>query len=365
MPGRVSKSLVKSPPTHRQTPREGEGGAQREDRTRASKKTASCDFPRARGGETQATSAAVAPGVKHRGTRGCGRGCSFGTIVKTERGAGSLQTDSCAPAWHVSSQWRSGGRRGRGGRGGRWAARREPPAIALVTAACPLTACDVAMCPSACSDRPCVPGRHMTSLEKGRRSVSLQARHSPLPGSRRCPAPGATCARPGAAAPWGHRSWARAAMFLWPVPLPSPQDMHTHTCSHSRRHTCSHTLTPPGTHAHTHVHTVTHMHVHPTQTHAHTHMFTTHTHRHACTPCSSHTGTHIHTHTHVYTHTPSHTLTCTFAHMHSREFMFAAPQRHTCSHPRAAMLTPHTQTRTLTLRHTHLQARAFTHTNHL
>lgn len=288
MPGRVSKSLVKSPPTHRQTPREGEWGAQREHRTRASKKTASCDFPRARGEETHATSAAVAPGVKHRGTRGRGRGCSFGTIVKTERGAGSLQTDSCAPAWHASSQWRSGGHRGRGGRGGRWAARREPPAIALVTAACPLTACDVAMCPSACSDRPCVPGRHMTSLEKGRRSVSLQARHSPLPGSRRCPAPGATCARPGAAAPWGHRSWARAAMFLWPVPLPSPQDMHTHT----HTHTCSHTLTPPGTHAHTHVHTLTHrdMHVHHvphTQTHTFTHtcLYTytlTHTHMHIC-----------------------------------------------------------------------------------
>lgn len=172
------------------------------------------------------------------------------------------------------------------------AARREPPAIALVTAACPLTACDVAMCPSACSDRPCVPGRHMTSLEKGRRSVSLQARHSPLPGSRRCPAPGATCARPGAAAPWGHRSWAQAAMFLWPVPLPSPQDMHTHThtCSHSRRHTCSHTLTPPGTHAHTHVHTLTHrdMHVH-----------------------------HVpHTQTHTFTHTCLYSYTCTHTHMH-------------------------------------------------
>lgn len=118
LPGRVSKSLVKSPPTHRQTPREGEGGAQQEDRTRASKKTASCDFPRARGEETHVTSAAVAPGVKHRGTRGRGRGCSFGTIVKTERGAGSLQTDSCAPAWHVSSQWQSGGTPRKGRKGG-------------------------------------------------------------------------------------------------------------------------------------------------------------------------------------------------------------------------------------------------------
>lgn len=199
------------------------------------------------------------------------------------------------------------------------------------------------MCPSACSDRPCVPGRHMTSLEKGRRSVSLQARHSPLPGSRGCPAPGATCARPGAAAPWGHRSWARAAMFLWPVPLPSPQDMHTHT----------HMFTLTQTHMLTHAHTPRHTRSH-TCSHAHTQ-------RHARTPCSSHTDTHFHTHMfiliHMHTHSHAHLLTCTHVNSclrHCRDTRVHTPVQ-PCSHCTHRHARSHSDTRTYKHAHSHTQ----------